>query len=178
MSIFPVLLVGHLIADFPLQTPRILRWKFRGGFWLLPHIAVHAAVMSLLYQNLVIVAFIVICHFIIDWTKVKLNSKNRESFSFVMDQSAHIGVLMAAAHLQRLISPGLTPHHLTHNLPVILALAVVSAVFMFLNVVKLQNNNAPELPLPDVLFNYAFHLSKISGWSAVLTLLWSVPLLR
>lgn len=171
MSVFPLLLVGHLIADFPFQTPTILRWKFRGGLWILPHVAVHAAVMTLLIQNLFVVGVIVVTHFMVDWVKVALDPRSREGTSFLMDQSAHILVLWLVARLAGDVSPLLV----IGNLPLVLTLAVISAVFMFLNVVKGQ---VATTPLPKVVSNYAFHVSKVSGWAAVFSLLLSVLFLH
>jgi hypothetical protein len=89
-----------------------------------------------------------------------------------MDQSAHIFVLWLVAQYGGIVSPQLT----FNNLPIILALAVISAVSMFLNVVKPQIDASPLFP--DAVCKYAFYVSKASGWSAVLSLLLSVQSLR
>jgi hypothetical protein len=114
MSAFSILLVGHLIADFPFQTPTILRWKFRGGFWIVPHVIIHVTGASV-------------------------------------------------------------PEVTFGNVPVILVLAVISGVFMFLNVIKCQLACGP---IPNIVPKYAFHISKVTGWAAVIGLLVSVFLLR
>ncbi len=172
IGLFQILLIGHLIADFPLQTPMILRWKFKGGVWILPHVLIHAAVMIMLIRNPFAVAVIVITHFIIDWTKVALDDGKRQGVSFLMDQTAHILVLWLVAQYGGIVSPQLA----FNNLPIILALAVISAVFMFLNVVKNQINESTLVP--KMVCKYAFYVSKASGWTAVFSLLASVQILR
>jgi hypothetical protein len=171
MGLFQILLVGHLIADFPLQTPMILRWKFRGGVWILPHIFIHAAVLILLVRNPMAVGVIVLTHFVIDWIKVELDDGSDQGISFLMDQTAHILVLALVAQYGGVAGQQLA----FDNLPIILGLAVVSAVFMFLNVVKVQ---MAEHRVPNLVCNYAFHVSKIAGWAAVLSLLLSFHVLR
>lgn len=171
MSAFSVLLVGHLIADFPFQTPTILRWKYRGGLWILPHVVIHAAVMGLLFKDLFVVSVIFVTHLLIDWVKVSYDDGSREGTSFLMDQSAHVLVLLVVAQFTAAAAPEIT----IGNVPVILMLAVISGVFMFLNVVKSQLAHGP---LPRIVPMYAFHISKVSGWAAVIGLLVSVFLLH
>jgi Protein of unknown function (DUF3307) len=171
MGLFQILLVGHLIADFPLQTPTILRWKFKGGLWVLPHVIVHAAVLILLIRNPFAVGIIVLTHFLIDWTKVALDDGSRQGLSFLMDQLAHLSVLLLVAQYGGMVGPKLA----FDNLPYILVLTVISAVFMFLNVVK---NQIAASPIPKVLYDHAFYVSKAAGWSAVLILLFSILILH
>lgn len=171
MSTFSVLLVGHLIADFPFQTPTILRWKFRGGFWILPHVIIHAAVTGLLFKDLFVISIVFFTHFLIDWTKVYYDDGSRVGTSFVMDQSAHILVLLVLAQFSAVSIPDLG----FGKLPVILLLAVISGIFMFLNVVKSQLAGGP---LPRIVPKYAFHISKVTGWAAVIGLLLSVLILK
>jgi hypothetical protein len=172
IGLFQILLVGHLIADFPLQTPTILRWKFRGGLWILPHIFIHAAVLTLLIRNPVAVAVIAFTHFLIDWAKVTLDDRKHQGVSFLMDQTMHILVLWLVGQYGEVVSPQLA----INNLPIILGLAVVSAVFMFLNVVKAQLDTSPLLP--KAVCKYAFYVSKAAGWTAVISLLASIQFLR
>lgn len=171
MSVFSVLLIGHLIGDFPLQTPTILRWKFRGGLWILPHIAIHGLVMTFLFKDPLVVGVVFFSHLLIDWVKVSLDDGRREGTSFLMDQTAHIIVLLVVAQFVRASSHQFT----SGNVSMILALAVFSAVFMFLNVIKGQLCARPVLP---VVGRYAFHASKVTGWSAVIGLLLSILILR
>ena len=171
MGLFQILLVGHLIADFPLQTPTILRWKFKGGLWVLPHVFIHAAVLTLLVRNPFMVTVIVLTHFFIDWAKVALDDNSRQGLSFLMDQLAHLSVLWLVAQYGNLVGPQLA----LDNLPYILALALISAVFMFLNVVKGQITASP---LSHAVCKYAFHVSKAAGWSAVFILLFSILIPR
>ena len=175
MNLFSVLLLGHLLADFPFQTPAILRWKFRGGIYLLPHIAVHTAVMALLIENPLqqwpLITIIIVSHFIIDWFKVAQGCRMKEGYSFILDQSAHILILWLATTLT-----GVTSHQFAFQyLPYILALAVMSAFFMYLNVIKTE---IEATPVPAVVGKYAFVMSKTAGWLAVFSLLVSIQFLR
>ena len=174
MNLFSILLVGHLIGDFPFQTPTILRWKGRGGIWILPHIIIHAIMMMILIENPLqhwpMVAAIAISHFIIDWVKVAAGCKVGDGLSFMLDQSAHILILWLVTQIA-----GVTSHQFTFDyLPLILGLLVMSAVFMYLNVIKGQMET---MRLTGFVGKYAFYISKAAGWTAALSLLLSLRFL-
>lgn len=138
---------------------------------MLPHLIIHAAVLALLIKNPFVVGVIVATHFVIDWVKVALDDGSRQGISFLMDQSVHLMVLLLVARYGGVLSPKLA----LDFMPFILALSLMSAFFMFLNVVKDQIVTAP---VPKVVCRYAFHVSKVAGWSAVLSLLLSVLFLH
>lgn len=175
MSLFSILLLGHLIADFPFQTPTILRWKFRGGFWIGPHVLVHTAVLLLIldnpFQQLPVIGAIIGSHFVIDWVKVAKGCVVGDGHSFLLDQVAHIVVLWLAAERASTTSD----QFVFDYRPLALGLGVMSAVFMYLNVAQAERET---LPAPDVMSRYAFHISKVTGWLAAVSLVYYVPFVR
>jgi hypothetical protein len=48
MSLFDWLLVGHLVADFLLQTDNMARYKAQSWSWMLKHVGIYLAVMMVL----------------------------------------------------------------------------------------------------------------------------------
>jgi hypothetical protein len=95
------LLLGHLIADFPLQTNGIYRLKNRHWSGILLHAAIHCAVTGLLLEDALtywrMLVTLGVMHFGTDWLKLRLPFK-LESVGFVLDQVAHIlGLLLLAA---------------------------------------------------------------------------------
>ncbi len=102
MSTFFILLLTHLIADFPLQTNRIYTLKTTSGHkGLALHVAIHLLVALILVQNPwqhvpLLLAYGAI-HYLVDWLKVR-QSTTTQTPGFLLDQAAHlltVGVLAA-----------------------------------------------------------------------------------
>lgn len=93
---FVILLLAHLLADFPLQPERIARNKRKLSILIL-HIAIvgATALLALGYWDPVIIGTIVATHFAIDLAKARIG-KNDLAW-FIGDQSAHILVLAGIA---------------------------------------------------------------------------------
>lgn len=101
MNLVAALLLGHLIADFPLQTPWIYRFKTESWLGVLLHSAIHVLVTALLISPLTstipLLLLLGILHFITDYTKVHIGA-NQQTPGFLIDQFVHIGVLIFLAH--------------------------------------------------------------------------------
>jgi hypothetical protein len=101
MHLVNTLLLGHLIADFPLQTNGVYRLKNRHWSGILLHAAIHVVATGLLLQETpkhwrMLVALGAM-HFVTDWLKLRIPFK-LQSVGFVLDQMAHIlGLLLLAA---------------------------------------------------------------------------------
>jgi len=100
MTTFPILLLAHLIADFPLQTNRIYVLKTQGNKGLLLHVGIHLLVAAVLLQrplaHLPLLLLYGLVHFIVDWLKVN-NSARRQTPGFLLDQAAHVATVLVLA---------------------------------------------------------------------------------
>jgi len=101
MNLAAALLLGHLIADFPLQTNWIYRLKTQSWFGVLLHTCIHLLVTALLIypvqRALPLLGILGVLHFITDYTKVRVQGK-RQAPGFIADQVAHLVVIFWLAH--------------------------------------------------------------------------------
>ena len=93
MTTFPILLLAHLIADFPLQTNRIYILKTQGNKGLLLHVLIHMLTAAVLVQRpwQYIPLFMVLgaIHFVVDWLKLNKPAV-KQTPGFLLDQLAHV----------------------------------------------------------------------------------------
>ena len=103
MTTFFILLLAHLIADFPLQTNRIYALKTQGNKGLALHVAIHVIVAALLierpWQHIPLLFVYGAIHFAVDWYKVH-KSGTRQTPGFLLDQLAHFVTIVALAFWQ------------------------------------------------------------------------------
>ncbi len=105
MSTFFVLLLAHLLGDFPLQTNRIFKMKLANKRGLSLHIAIHVITAAVLIENwwlhwpLLLVLGIV--HFLTDYIKIRLQKPGKPlTVGFILDQIAHILAIVVFAWWQ------------------------------------------------------------------------------
>lgn len=106
--LFSTLLLAHLIADFPLQTDLIFRLKNKNWMGVALHAGVHVVVTALLLPSsshvwplLIGLGFL---HFLCDWAKLRCYSNSQASI-FLLDQAAHVVVLLLLAGVFMGIQP-------------------------------------------------------------------------
>lgn len=133
--VFATLLLGHFIADFPLQTDHIFRLKMRCSLGVLLHVAIHVGIMAVLLQNPLAqwreLLILGVTHFLIDWLKVRWETR-QEWAGFLLDQAAHVSVLAYMV----LANPSLAVREIPLWLLIVGLLGTLSsAVFMFLWIV-------------------------------------------
>lgn len=99
MNIFWLLILAHLIADFPLQSDKVFALKLKYKWGLFPHIFIHfitsllVALPYLKYRNFWIAIFCLVgAHFLLDWLKLIATKKIiRDSLLiFLLDQLLHV----------------------------------------------------------------------------------------
>ncbi len=98
MITFKVLLLSHLLGDFPLQTNRIFRMKLSGHKGLALHVVIHLLVAVILIQYAwhyaAALLFLGVSHYLTDWIKVRLQSVDSPQFKgFVIDQIVHLLII-------------------------------------------------------------------------------------
>lgn len=95
-ELFAILTLAHLLADFPLQTNSIAKMKVTSLRGLLAHVAIHMATSwALLGFELrfwVLVSWLGLAHFLVDYIKVKSHT-DRSAFFFILDQLAHLACI-------------------------------------------------------------------------------------
>ncbi len=118
MSLFDWLLVGHLVGDFLLQTDGMALYKEQSWPWLLKHVGLYVAVMTVLLGAyalsrpvplwLVGVALlgIAVTHIILDrreftlgWMRLIGISSDHPWLPIVVDQVFHVVVLAVVAQI-------------------------------------------------------------------------------
>lgn len=92
LEVFLTFLLAHLIADFPLQTNKLILMKKKGSFGIFIHVLIHLFVASLLihnpFANWQLLLLLSCIHWVIDWTKIAMGSDSLSGF--VYDQVAHL----------------------------------------------------------------------------------------
>lgn len=102
MDTFVVLLLAHLVGDFPLQTDRIFKLKLAGKRGIALHVMIHVTVLALLLRQplrqwLLLLALGGV-HFLIDWTKLRWQRpQGPEAPGFLLDQVAHMASILLLA---------------------------------------------------------------------------------
>ena len=163
MDVLATLLLGHLIADFPLQANWIYRAK-RGHWAGLPlHSAVHCAVAAMLLddplKHLPLLISLALAHFTIDWFKLRVRFKP-EFVGFILDQIAHVLALLLLTALRSEMTVALQPAFLYPAL----AYSLVPALLMFLEVLAIglkQSSAHPSGGWKDECARFA----SLSQWA-------------
>ena len=100
MHLLATLLLGHLIADFPLQTDWVVQFKKRHITGLALHAGIHVGVTALLIQDPFhhwsILVILGLAHFATDWLKLRF-TVHSQAPGFLIDQAAHLGVIVLIA---------------------------------------------------------------------------------
>lgn len=99
--------LAHLAADFLLQPNWLVQWKEKRVAGVVMHAAIHGLIMLIMLLPLrldvfVTVAIVALLHGLIDQAKIAYQKKHK-SFgeAFLLDQFAHLVVLVAAIFLMR-----------------------------------------------------------------------------
>jgi hypothetical protein len=99
MTPFLYLILGHYIADFPLQGDFLANFKGKNNYILLCHVLIYALFITAILQFLGIYAvwkmvLLIVSHFVIDYWKCHFAPKETAlTTSLYIDQSLHIGIL-------------------------------------------------------------------------------------
>ncbi len=134
-SVLTSLLLGHLLADFPLQTDFIYRLKQKGGIGHIPHVLVHVVVSLILLPALIgrldLLFLLGLGHLVIDMLKPRWGIQS-VSKTFLFDQGLHIVFLVIVASLGDDLASALP----IGVLMVLLGLALVPAGLMYISLRK------------------------------------------
>jgi hypothetical protein len=142
---FLILLLAHLIADFPLQPDWLFRLKVRHWYGILLHAFFHCLVTAILIQNpfqfwpMLMALWLI--HAFIDWSKLRLPFTFLTT-GFLLDQLAHGASLVLIIFFVPEFMAALNPQLLVP----LIAIALISALFMMLSVTMVDVEQfAPNL---------------------------------
>jgi len=134
-SVLTSLLLGHLLADFPLQTNGIYKLKQKGLIGHIPHVLIHMIISLVLLPGLIqrfsLLLLLGTGHLIIDVLKPYWGFE-RTSRAFIFDQGLHALFLLIIARLAKDLSPILP----LYILGFLLFVALVPATLMYLSLRK------------------------------------------
>ncbi len=107
MSVFLLkLLIAHFLGDFVLQPDRWVQEKLKykhKSVYMYAHLLVHGGVLLLLLQFEMkywgAIGAVILSHFVIDWIKLSLNERANKQLLFVLDQVAHLLVIVVLASI-------------------------------------------------------------------------------
>lgn len=101
MKLILLLIIGHLIGDFLLQTEKMVLWKQKKLMGIVAHGIVLTLTMQLVLfpfypQFYWLAAIQGLSHILIDWGKIRISFPipGQELVSFLLDQLLHLGVIL------------------------------------------------------------------------------------
>jgi len=100
MHIFFYLLLGHFLADYPLQSDFLANMKGKNNFLLLCHVMIYSLIIAAILDfgnmfTLWKLAFLILTHFATDYWKCHYGDKNLAlTLDLWIDQLLHFGVLL------------------------------------------------------------------------------------
>ena len=109
VNLFLTLLTAHFLADFPLQTNIIYKWKTLSPWGVVFHSGIFTlcALMlcfSVLNAGIIfLIFFLSVIHFFTDWSKLKIPEKHDNLFIFLLDQLAHVVTIIIGIWLLKLL---------------------------------------------------------------------------
>jgi len=102
-NLLATLILGHLIADFPLQVNWVYRLKSRYWWGVVLHAAIHCVITAMLLERPLaywpVLVVLGLAHFATDWVKLRVDFKV-QCHGFVLDQIAHAVALLLLATWQ------------------------------------------------------------------------------
>jgi hypothetical protein len=115
MTLFYRLLLSHLIADFPLQTDEIAKWKSRDIEGIFAHCVIFGLITFILTVPylvattgiIMVIIALSLWHLLQDWVKVVLikRSKQNNIYFFLADQLLHLISLAVAVFAIKKMAP-------------------------------------------------------------------------
>jgi hypothetical protein len=173
MNLAAALILGHLIADFPLQTSWIYRLKTRSWQGVLLHSLIHVAVTALLIRPvsaiLPLLLVLGVLHFITDCIKIKIPAK-RQAPGFLIDQFVHITVIFGLARIWRdQLASTLAPSLLT--LLIVYGTFLGTMIFLWVLACDLANEDWGKHPWVQWARCNLLQLSRYAGLAIFILLL-------
>lgn len=172
MNLAAALLLGHLIADFPLQTTTIYALKVKSWNGVLVHALIHVMVTALLVQPfsaaVPLLLMLGILHFFTDYFKVHFPT-DRQWPGFLIDQGIHLTVLMVLAYQWQGVIVSVLPFVLL--VPLIFYTAFLATlVFLWVLACDLAQGSMGQKPWIQWARQNLLHLSQYAGLPVFISL--------
>lgn len=177
MNLFATLLLGHLIADFPLQTQWVYQFKTRSAAGVALHTAIHVVVAAALIRNPLdhwpLLACLGAAHYLTDWLKLRL-STTTQTVGFLLDQAAHLAAMAILAGWAGVATKGglettLLPPELLYP-AIVYALAPAAMTFLWV-MANDRAGNAARAPSGSAWAGLqVLTLSKLAGVPLVMAI--------
>ena len=172
MELTAALLLSHLVGDFPLQTNQISRLKSQSWVGIALHVAIHIVVTALLIKQPLTVwpmlLLLGVLHFFIDLFKLRVPLK-RQSLGFLLDQVAHLLVLVLLARVWSTATASVLPLYTLMPM-IIYGLFLATLVFLWVVANELGASGFDHQPCIRWARVHLLQLSQYAG----LPLLFSV----
>lgn len=173
MSTFLVLLLAHLLADFPLQTNRVFRLKISSNGGLAIHVFIHLLMIVLLLQqpgqHLDLLLGLGMAHFTTDWIKVRFPSEPQWP-GFILDQLAHLAAILFFAWWRPDVTAVLPLWLMLPLILFVLLPALLMLLWVWANDAQ-QQNRYSESRSVHWASNRLLTISQRTGWLAVFVVL-------
>ncbi len=150
MTTITILLLAHLVADFPLQSNKIVQMKNQSSKGLIIHVAIHVFVLLLLIKNPLqywpAILVLAIAHYITDWAKVHHKAK-LQTPGFIADQVIHILTLVILAQFMPEITASIPEWFLAPAIILALIPALLTLIWVIANDISRQDtySESPNL---------------------------------
>ena len=173
MSTFLILLLAHLLADFPLQTNRVFRLKITSNAGLALHVLIHLLMAMLLLQqpvqNLDLLLALGLAHFVTDWIKVRFPTEPQWP-GFVIDQMAHLAAIIGLARWHPDVTAVLPLWLMLPLILFVLLPAVLMLLWVWANDAQQQNRFRQSRSVYWAS-RRLLTISQRTGWIAVLVVM-------
>lgn len=160
---FTILLLAHLVADFPLQSNWVYRLKNASNFGIALHSLIHVLAAIVLARDTVDFwwywLFLFVTHFITDWVKLRVKT-DQQWIGFLVDQFVHLSVVIIMALMKPNLSSVLPPPALYS----LLILGFVPAILMFYWIWALDQGKEKADTSPQLAWMQQ-NLLRVSQWS-------------
>jgi hypothetical protein len=150
--IFLYLFFAHLLGDFVFQSYELIKYKTKSFYGLFLHSFIHFSlsfiVLSIIFKKITIdialvVLFIAITHFFIDYLKIHFEKRSAKRFyPFIIDQLLHLIVLLIASIY--LLQVLYCPKGIFSELVIWLSLVILSTQFIDLLMYQKSREENPK----------------------------------
>lgn len=175
MKTFVVLLLAHLLGDFPLQTNRIFRMKLANKRGLSLHIAIHVLTAAILIENWwlhwPVLLVLGIVHFFTDYIKIKLQKAGEPlTPGFIADQIAHVITIILLAMWQPSVMSILSDWLLLTAVIFAIIPAIMTLLWVWANDHYLEEDSSVSAPI-EWISKQLLPISQRFGWGIMIGLL-------
>jgi len=156
------LIIAHLLADFILQSNRLIAWKTKEFRGVIMHVCIFATVALIIlfpyliyWQTWAVVGIISIFHLIVDQTKINIALRyDKYALPFIADQALHFASLILGGYYLSTLPFNLPNNFFFNHIYTNIAFVGIILVFIFLgyiiNILFFQQNQSRKTSISKV----------------------------